>query len=109
MTEKDNKEIYKAIFEVVRLIPFGRITSYSAVAKAVGLKSGARMVGRAMFLSDNEKIPVPVHRVVNSSGYIVNDNGYRESELLKEGIEIRNDKIVSFKDLFWDPLKEIGI
>ncbi|NOW96022.1 MGMT family protein [Mucilaginibacter sp. SG564] len=105
----DNKEIYKAIFDVVRLIPPGRVTSYGALAKAVGLKSGARMVGRAMFLSDSETLPVPVHRVVNSSGYIVNDNGHRERELLLEGIKVRNDKIVDFKKVFWDPLKEIDI
>jgi len=105
----DNKEIYQAIFDIVRLIPRGRVTSYGALAKAVGLKSGARMVGRAMFLSSNEAEPVPVHRVVNSSGYIVNDNGHRERELLLEGIKIRNDKIVDFKKVFWDPLKEIEL
>jgi methylated-DNA-protein-cysteine methyltransferase-like protein len=107
--EKDNKEIYKAIFEVVRLIPEGRVTSYGAVAKAVGLKSGARMVGRAMFLSAGETLSVPVHRVVNSSGVIVNDSGHREKALLLEGIQVRNDKIIDFNKIFWDPLKEIEI
>jgi methylated-DNA-protein-cysteine methyltransferase-like protein len=106
--QSDNKEIYKAIFAVVRLIPKGRVTSYGAVAKAVGLKSGARMVGRAMSLVWEEKVPVPVHRVVNSSGVVVNDNGYREKKLRSEGIEVRNDKVVDFKTKFWDPLKEIG-
>lgn len=105
----DNKEIYKAIFDIVRLIPPGRVTSYGALAKAVGLKSGARMVGRAMFLATDETSPVPVHRVVNSSGYIVNDNGHRERQLSLEGVKIHNDKIVDFKNVFWDPLKEIEV
>jgi len=107
--EKEIKETYRAIFEVVRLIPEGRVSSYGAIAKAVGLRSGARMVGRAMYLSMGEETPVPVHRVVNSSGIIVNDYGARERALLSEGVQVRNDKIVDFKKIFWDPLKEIDI
>jgi methylated-DNA-protein-cysteine methyltransferase-like protein len=105
----DNEEIYQAIFEVVRLIPKGRVTSYGAVAKAIGLKSGARMVGRAMSYTINLKPPVPVHRVVNSSGVLSGDNGTRERKLGEEGVQVLNDKIVDFKKIFWDPLKEIGV
>ena len=105
----DNQEIYQAIFEVVRLIPKGRVTSYGAVAKAIGLKSGARMVGRAMSYTMNVKPPIPVHRVVNSSGVLSGDNGTRERKLEEEGVHILNSKIVEFKKVFWDPLKEIGL
>lgn len=105
----DNQEIYEAIFEAVRLIPKGRVTSYGAVAKAIGLKSGARMVGRAMSYTMNAKPPVPVHRVVNSSGVLSGDNGTRESKLQEEGVQVINNKIVDFKKIFWDPLKEIGL
>ncbi len=107
--KSENEKIYKAIFDVVRLVPMGRVTTYGAVAKAVGLKSGARMVARAMSLSVGEIVPVPVHRVVTSSGHIVNDNGHRQNELLLEGITIRHDKIVNFPSAFWDPLKELDI
>lgn len=107
--EKDNKAIYQDIFELVRLIPKGRVSSYSAIAKGVGLKQGARMVGRAMTLCGHETVPVPAHRVVNNSGFVVNDNGRREKELADEGIMIKNDKIVDFKKVFWDPIKDLDI
>lgn len=107
--QKDYTAIYQAIYDVVRLIPAGRVTSYGAVAKAVGLKSGARLVGRAMGLVHGEKKPVPVHRVVNSSGVVVNDNGQREKALLREGVSVKNDKVVDFRKLFWDPLQELEL
>ena len=109
MTPSDKKEIYQAIFEVVRLIPKGRVTSYGAVAKAVGLKSGARMVGRAMSFTVNVKPVVPVQRVVNSAGVLSGDNGYRTKKLLAEGVAVKNNKVVDFKHIFWDPLTEIGL
>jgi methylated-DNA-protein-cysteine methyltransferase-like protein len=105
--ENENQEIYTAIYDVVRLIPKGRVTSYGAVAKAVGLKSGARMVARAMSMAREVNPPVPAHRVVNSSGIVMGDQGHRGKELLYEGIQINGDKIVDFKNIFWDPLKEI--
>lgn len=105
--ENDNKEIYEAIFEVVRLVPKGRVTSYGAVAKAIGLKSGARMVGRAMSHKLDAKQSIPAHRVVNSSGILSGDNGFREGKLEEEGVQVTNHKIVDFKKIFWDPLKEI--
>lgn len=107
--ENDNQEIYEAIFEVVRLIPKGRVTSYGAVAKAVGLRSGARMVGRAMSHKLDAKHSIPAHRVVNSSGILSGDNGFREEKLEKEGVQVLNHKIVDFKKIFWDPLNEIGL
>jgi methylated-DNA-protein-cysteine methyltransferase-like protein len=60
-----------------------------------------------MSLSYDEKSPVPVHRVVNSAGVVVNDYGYREKLLLKEGIQVANNKVVDFRNKFWDPLQEI--
>lgn len=105
----DNQEIYKAIFEVVRLIPKGRVSSYGAISKAVGLNSGARMVGRAMSYTANEYPPVPVHRVVNSSGVLSGDDGYRQEALEAEGLKISNNKVVDFKKVFWEPLKEIDL
>ena len=103
----DREAIYRAIYEIVRLIPKGRVTSYGAVAKAAGLKSGARMVGRAMSNANVVKPPIPVQRVVNSSGVLSGDNGYREKKLKAEGVRTKDNKVVDFKKLFWDPLYEI--
>jgi len=108
-TEQDKQAIYDAIFEVVRRIPRGRVSSYGAVAKAVGLKAGARMVGRAMSFAPAKKPAVPVQRVVNSAGVLSGDNGYRQKKLEAEGIQVKNNKIVDFKTIFWDPLLEIDL
>lgn len=99
---------FDEVFEIVKLIPHGRVTSYGAIAKYIG--TGARMVGWAMnashFLPD-----VPAHRVVNSIGVLSGKNhfgGNRMQELLEaEGIKIIKDKVVDFDKLFWNPAEEL--
>lgn len=103
----DTEAVYKAIFDIARSIPKGRVSSYGAIAKAAGLKSGARMVGRAMGFAMGQKPPVPVQRVVNSSGILSGDQGERQKKLEKEGITVKAGRIVDFKKLFWDPMKEM--
>lgn len=105
----DPEAIYQGIFDIVRSIPKGRVTSYGAVAKAMGLKSGARMVGRAMGFSDGQKPVVPVQRVVNSTGHLSGDNGTRRKKLEAEGVKVKNGKVVNFRELFWDPISEIEV
>lgn len=105
----DTEAIYKGIFDIVRSIPKGRVTSYGAVAKAMGLKSRARMVGRAMGFADGQKPLVPVQRVVNSSGHLSDDNGTRQKKLEAEGVKVKNGKVVNFRQLFWDPINEIEL
>lgn len=103
----DTESIYKAIFDVVRSIPKGRVSSYGAIAKAVGLKSGARMVGRAMSFTRGVKPAVPVQRVVNSMGVLSGDGGQRQKKLEAEGITVKAGKVVGFKKVFWDPMEEL--
>jgi len=105
----DTTAIYKGIFDIVRCIPKGRITSYGAVAKAMGLKSGARMVGRAMGFVHGEKPAVPVQRVVNSTGHLSGDDGTRQKKLATEGVKVKNGRVVDFNKLFWDPLVEMEL
>jgi len=105
----DTAAIYKGIFDLVRCIPKGRVTSYGAVAKALGLKSGARMVGRAMSFVGGEKPPVPVQRVVNSTGHLSGDDGTRQKKLEAEGVQVKNGRVTAFNQLFWDPLDEIEL
>jgi methylated-DNA-protein-cysteine methyltransferase-like protein len=101
---------FDLIYQVVREIPRGRVTSYGAIAAYLGMKGGARMVGWAMNASHTLS-DVPAHRVVNRNGVLTGKNffgGDRMQELLQsEGIQVRNDQIIQFKDHFWDPSAEL--
>ena len=95
------------IHEVVRQIPVGRVTSYGAIAKVLGLPN-PRMVGHAMRSIDAKDKKTPAQRVVNSAGRLSGDhNQYRRRLLEKEGVVLKGDKIVDFPTLFWDPAKEL--
>lgn len=113
-TTKDKESIYDAIYDVVRAVPKGRVTTYGAVAAAIGAKSGARLVGYAMNLSTNVKPKVPAHRVLNRNGMLSGKHHFSPPEkmqqlLEKEGIKVENDTVVDFQRLYWDPLKEITL
>jgi methylated-DNA-protein-cysteine methyltransferase-like protein len=101
---------FDLIYQVVREIPPGRVTSYGAIAAYLGMKGGARMVGWAMNASHTLS-DVPAHRVVNRNGVLTGKNffgGDRMQELLQsEGIQVKNDQIIQFKDHFWDPSAEL--
>lgn len=114
MTSSEKEDIYDAIFEMVRLVPKGRVTSYGAIAAAIGMKSGARVVGYAMKSGVGVKPKVPAHRVVNSKGLLTGkhhfgNNGEMQQLLEKEKIKIENDQVMDFKRIFWDPAVELGI
>jgi methylated-DNA-protein-cysteine methyltransferase-like protein len=95
------------IHEVVRQIPRGRVTSYGAIAKLLDLPN-ARMVGHAMRFVDIAGQRIPAQRVVTASGRLSHDShGTRRNLLLKEGVELKGDKIIDFAKLFWDPAKEL--
>jgi methylated-DNA-protein-cysteine methyltransferase-like protein len=95
------------IHEVVRQIPRGRVTSYGAIAKLLDLPN-ARMVGHAMRFVDITRQRIPAQRVVTASGRLSHDStGTRRALLLKEGIQLKGDKIVNFTKLFWDPANEL--
>ena len=105
---------FDLVFEVVRQIPKGRVTSYGAVAAALGAKMSARMVGWAMNGSHRVRPKVPAHRVVNRQGLLTGkihfDPPGKMQELLeKEGITVIDDQVQNFKQLFWDPSKELEI
>ncbi len=109
---KDN--IFDIIYDVVRCVPKGRVTTYGAVAAAIGAKSGARMVGYAMNASFSAKPKVPAHRVVNRNGMLSGKHHFATPKTMqqlleKEGIKVKNDIVVMFDTLFWDPVKELEI
>ena len=97
------------IYGIVRLIPYGRVTSYGAIAKYLG-GGGARMVGWAMNASHG-MLDVPAHRVVNRNGLLTGKHhfgGNLMQELLEnEDIKVEKDKVVDFKNLFWNPSDEL--
>lgn len=98
------------VYEVVKLIPKGRVTSYGAIAHYLGVRSGARMVGWAMHGCPKG---VPAHRVVNSAGILTGKHHFKPAEtmekrLKREGVVVIKDKIQHFNDHFWDPSAELG-
>ena len=106
------KSFYDQVFEIARLIPKGRVTSYGAIAKALGAGGSARMVGYAMSSSHTVQPQVPAHRVVNSSGLLTGKFHFSPPELMqqllaKEGIVVVDDKVKDFKKIFWNPLEEV--
>ena len=99
---------FELVYEIVRLIPKGRVTTYGAIAKCLGTGLSARMVGWAMNGAYRVKKKVPAHRVVNRNGMLSGKMHFKtpthmEELLLKEGIAVENDKIINFKKHYWDP------
>lgn len=112
-TERSTERtFFEDVYEVVRLIPKGRVTSYGAIAQYLGTRLSARMVGWAMNAAHTAKPKVPAHRVVNRNGMLTGKHHFStptlmEELLLKEKIQVKDDKIVDFKKLFWDPSAEL--
>ena len=111
---KKDESFFEQVFDVVRLIPKGRVTSYGAIAAALGTKLSARMVGWAMNASHTMKPKVPAHRVVNRNGMLSGKMHFAHPEqmqelLEKEGIKVVNDKVQDFDKLFWNPATELSI
>jgi methylated-DNA-protein-cysteine methyltransferase-like protein len=105
----DKSSFFQDVYEVVKLIPSGRVTSYGAIASYLGTKSSARMVGWALNGSFGQDIPA--HRVVNRKGILTGKiyfGGRTMENLLKsEGIVIKENQIENFEEVFWDPAREL--
>lgn len=111
VSKQDN--FFRDVYEVVKLIPSGRVTSYGAIAQYLGTKGSARMVGWAMNRAHQE-VGVPAHRVVNRQGLLTGKHHFgspdRMQRLLEaEGVLVENDRVVDFKELFWDPVVALGL
>jgi methylated-DNA-protein-cysteine methyltransferase-like protein len=105
---KREESFFELVYEVARQIPYGRVTSYGAIAACLGTKLSARMVGWAMNGADKINPTVPAHRVVNRVGLLSGKHHFKppgkmEKLLKKEGIMVKDDVIVNFKEKFWDP------
>lgn len=107
------KDFFRDVYDVVRLIPRGRVSSYGAIAAYLGSAKSARMVGWAMNASHSQNPPVPAQRVVNRNGILSGKAHFadpnRMQELLEsEGIQVKNDQVVEFDKLFWNPAIELS-
>lgn len=111
--KKDQHSFFQNVYDVVRLIPKGRVTSYGAIANYLGAKKSSRMVGWAMNAAHGME-DVPAHRVVNRNGLLTGKHHFStpdrmEQLLQQEGVEVVSDKVKNFKAIFWDPSAELEI
>ncbi|RTE54489.1 MGMT family protein [Arenibacter aquaticus] len=107
----ENQNFFHKVYDVARQIPYGRVTSYGAIAKYLGMARSARMVGWAMNGSHGME-DIPAHRVVNRKGLLTGKHHFDGSNLMQqllesEGIKVEDNQIIGFDDYFWDPAKEL--
>ena len=105
-------DFYQQVYELVRQIPAGRVTSYGAIARYLGMARSARMVGWAMNLSHHQEVYVPAHRVVNRNGLLTGKIHFGSPDVMQElleneGIKVDNNCVADFDRHFWDPYKEL--
>lgn len=108
---KESDNFFERVYSVARLIPYGRVTSYGEIAKYLGAARSARMVGWAMNSSGKHE-DVPAHRVVNRKGLLTGKHHFDGTNLMQqllesEGVEVKNNQIQNFEELFWNPTKEL--
>ncbi len=104
----DNDDFFSRVYEVTKLIPYGRVTSYGAIARFLGTARSSRMVGWALNNAHQNPLYIPAHRVVNRNGLLTGKHHFpgvnMMQELLEnEGIIIEDDRVVDFEKIFWDP------
>jgi len=111
MAQQQEENFFDKVYDVAAQVPYGRVTSYGAIAKFLGAARSARMVGWAMNASHNRD-DVPAHRVVNRVGLLTGKHHFDGTNLMQqllesEGVIVKENKIVDFAKLFWDPAKEL--
>ena len=108
----DNNSFFERVYQVTRLIPHGRVTSYGAIARYIGSPGASRMVGWALNNSHRQHDFIPAHRVVNRNGLLTGKHHFRHENLMQElleseGIIVKNNQIKNFVKHFWDPNTEL--
>ena len=110
--EIKGESFFQKVYDVVRLVPRGRVTSYGAVARYLGSPGSSRMVGWAMNACHSAFPPVPAHRVLNRNGMLTGKNFFgsptmMEQLLENEGVSVEDDEVKNFNEYFWDPSLEL--
>ncbi len=111
MPKSKDENFFQNVYEVVQLIPPGRVSTYGAIASYLGSKGSARMVGWALIAS-HAKSGIPAYRVVNRNGLLTGKQHFEspdamQANLEREGVRVENERVVDFDKLFWDPAKEL--
>lgn len=114
MDKTEKKYFKQAVYEIVKRIPRGRATGYGAIARAAGYPNMSRMVGKFMGECDSSENDIPAHRVVNSQGVLSGKEAFSDPEIMQkrleaEGVEVKNDRIINWKKVFWNPIDEIDL
>ncbi|PHQ29811.1 MGMT family protein [Leeuwenhoekiella nanhaiensis] len=112
MPKPETLNFFNRVYEVTKRIPYGRVTSYGAIARYLGAARSSRMVGYALNGSVNRD-DVPAHRVLNRNGLLTGKHHFSGTNLMQqllesEGHEVKEDKLQNFEDKFWDPVTELG-
>ncbi len=110
MTKIEEPSFFDKVYQVAKLIPYGRVTSYGAIAKYLGAARSARMVGWAM--NGSHQQDVPAHRVVNRAGVLSGKHHFGQENLMKdllvsEGVKVEGDQITNLKEVYWDPNEQL--
>lgn len=105
--ERENNNFFERVYEIARLIPEGKVTSYGAIAKVLGAARSARMVGWAMNACHNLD-DIPAHRVVNRKGLLTGKHHFDGTNLMQqllenEGVKVIDNQIIDFEKHFWEP------
>ena len=109
-----NRGFFQRVYDVTRMVPFGRVTTYGAIASYLGSPGAARMVGWAMNQCHSSPHYVPAHRVVNRVGLLTGKHHFDGSSLMQEMLEnegaiIEENRIMNMEEMFWDPVEELGL
>jgi methylated-DNA-protein-cysteine methyltransferase-like protein len=111
--KQNNNDFFTRVYEITGLIPFGRVTSYGAIARYLGTGRSARTVGWALNICHDNPAFIPAHRVVNRNGLLTGKRHFGNSTTMQqllenEGLIIEDDRILNFTEKFWDPSSELG-
>ncbi len=106
-----DNDFFNRVYDVVKCIPAGRVTTYGAIAKYLSAAKASRMVGWAMNASHKHDCIIPAHRVVNRNGFLTGKRHFGDIDLMQqllcsEGVDVHDDKVVDFSKKFWDPATE---
>ncbi len=110
--DKGNESFFSRVYDVTQMIPYGRITSYGAIARYLGTAGSARMVGWALNSSHHGHGFIPAHRVVNRNGMLTGKHHFGNSSTMQqllenEGFTVKDDTVLEFMERFWDPSVEL--
>jgi len=110
--KEENKGFFSRVYEIAKLVPYGRVTTYGAIARCIGSPQAARMVGWAMNQAHSSPEYIPAHRVVNRTGLLSGKHHFGGPKVMQElleseGVIIEDDSVVNFSSLFWDPCSEL--